>query len=83
MARMRVRGLAASSEASARRLKAIAAERAVTMQTMIQKICMGRGKPWAASMAPVSANGSAKMECSHLIISRVTPMLRKKPIVRV
>lgn len=36
-ARVRVRGLAASILASARRLKAIAADRAATIATMIQK----------------------------------------------
>src|SRR5450432_2552872 len=37
-ARLRVRGFAASMEASASRLKAMAAERAATMATMIQTV---------------------------------------------
>src|ERR1700691_4639603 len=77
-ARVAVRGLAASIEASARRLKAIAAERAETMATMIQASCRHSGKPPAASMAPQSAKGSAKMECSHLIISSVIFRFRRK-----
>src|SRR6266704_3405903 len=56
-ARVRVRGLAASIEASARRLKAMAAERAATMATMIHKSWCGVGTPLAASMAPQRANG--------------------------
>ena len=74
-ARVWVRGLAASIDASARRLKAIAADRAVTMAMTIQTKACPLGKPFAASMAPQSANGSTKMECSHLIISRVTRRL--------
>ena len=41
------------------------------MHTTIQKSLLHGGNPPAASMAPQSANGSAKIECSHLIISRV------------
>src|SRR3977135_1207779 len=67
----------------------IAAERAPTIATMIHKICRHDGQPaaacqpgnapgiggWrAASRAPVSANGSAKTECSNLIISRIVRM---------
>jgi len=76
-ARVRVRGLAASMEASASRLKAIAAERAATIATTIQSNWCAVGKPPAASMAPQRAKGSAKMECSHLIISSVTRRLWK------
>src|ERR1035437_1824667 len=61
-ARAAVRGLEASSEASARRLKAMAAERAETMATTIHASCRHAGRPPAASMAPQSANGSAKIE---------------------
>jgi hypothetical protein len=57
-------------------LKAIAAVRAVTMQAIIQKSLPALGQPCAASIAPVNANGSAKMECSHLIISSVSPTFR-------
>src|SRR5665811_767341 len=74
-ARVLVRGLAASMEASAQRLNAIAAERAATMATMIHTSWRSEGNPPAASMAPQSANGRAKMECSHLIISSVTRRL--------
>src|SRR2546421_12269623 len=75
MARMAVRGLAASICASARRLKAMAAERADTMHRTIQPSCANEGTPPAASMAAHRANGRAKTECSHLIISSVIPML--------
>src|SRR5512146_669560 len=78
MARVAVRGLAASIGASARRLKALAAERAATMHSTIQPSCAGAGIPPAASMAPHSANGSAKTECSHLIISRVVRVLVRR-----
>src|SRR5580698_3248056 len=76
-ARVAVRGLAASIEASASRLKAIAADRAETIATTIQASCRQAGNPPAASMAPQSANGSAKIECSHLIISSVTLRFRR------
>ena len=75
MARVAVRGLAASICESARRLKAMAAERAETMQTTIHPSWARVGRPPAASMAPHMANGRAKTECSHLIISSVVLML--------
>src|SRR5258708_11587643 len=75
IARVAVRGLAASIWASASRLKAMAADRAETMHTTIQINSRPEGTPPAASMAPHRAKGRAKMECSHLIISRVVPML--------
>src|SRR5436305_9965086 len=78
MARVAVRGLAASIWASARRLKAMAAERAETMHRTIQPSCAAVGMPPAASMAPHRAKGRAKMECSHLIISNVVPMFFKR-----
>ena len=59
-------------------LLAIAAERAPTMATTIQMSCRAVGNPPAANIAPHNANGSAKMECSHLIISRVTRRLRRR-----
>src|SRR4051812_43992726 len=77
-ARILVRGFAASICRSATRLNAIAADRAETMHTTIQITCHFVGHPPAASIAPLSANGSAKMECSHLIISNVVWMLRTK-----
>jgi len=73
-----VRGLAASIAASAQRLKAMAAERAPTIATMIQSSWWTEGKPPAASIAPQSAKGSAKIECSHLIISSVTRRSRSR-----
>jgi hypothetical protein len=57
--------------ASASRLNAMAAERAATIAITIQPSCHAVGQPPAASIAPHSANGSAKTECSHLIISNV------------
>src|ERR1700677_4705077 len=78
IARPAVRGLAASRRASAHRLKAMAAERAVTMHTTIQKTLRHSGHPAAASIAPARAKGRAKIECSHLIISSVVPTLRSK-----
>src|SRR5579859_4924412 len=77
MARVAVRGLAASIRASARRLKAMAAERAATMHTMIQPSWAAPGTPRAASIAPHRAKGSAKIECSHLIICSVVLMLER------
>src|SRR5260370_31207550 len=77
IARVAVRGLAASICASASRLKAIAAERAETMHSPIQPSCAAVGKPPAASNAPHKAKGRAKIECSHLIMSRVILMFEK------
>jgi hypothetical protein len=61
--RAAVRGLRASCEASTSRLNPMAADRAVTMQAMIQP---SRGHEKAtsrvASSAPVSAKGSANTE---------------------
>src|ERR1019366_6642162 len=82
MARTWVRGLAASSSASAQRLKAMAQERAETMATRIQRSVRHAGIPPAASTTEVSAKGSAKMECSHLIISNVMRVFLSKPIAR-
>ena len=75
-ARIFVLGFAASSLASTNRLKAIAAERALTMQIKIHNNVRHRGHPPAASTAPVSANGSANTLCSHLIISSVVAVCR-------
>src|SRR5258708_29860742 len=56
------------------RLTVIGALRAATMATKIQSTCFSEGQACvvnrAASNAPVSAKGSAKTECSNLIISR-------------
>ena len=71
IARDAVRGLRASIWRSATRLKAMAAERAPTIATTIQKICRPVGAPFAASTAPRKANGNANSVCSILIISRV------------
>ena len=59
------------------RLKAMAADRAPTMATTIHSSLPANTRPgkWLsrnASSAPVSANGSAKTECSNLIISSVS-----------
>jgi hypothetical protein len=53
----------------------MAAERAATMQRMIQPSFDQDGQPSAARTAAVKANGRAKIECSHLIISSVTAVL--------
>jgi hypothetical protein len=58
-------------------LNAIAADRALTMHNTISPSTRSVGHPFAASTAPVNANGSAKIECSHLIISSVTRVLAK------
>src|SRR5689334_4090253 len=70
-ARDAVRGFLASKFRSAMRLNAIAAERAPTIATTIQRICHADGSPFAASTAPRNANGNAKSVCSILIISSV------------
>src|ERR1019366_2521663 len=77
IARILVRGFSASSAASAHLLKAMPADLANTIHAMIQNTFPSGGQPFAASMAPVRANGSAKMECSHLIISSVVPIFRQ------
>src|SRR6202158_6001766 len=63
------------------RLMVIAAERAATMETTIQKVCQRVAQVCAvmraAKSAPVNANGSAKTECSNLIISRIVRMRLK------
>ena len=79
MARVLVRGLAASKSASAQRLKAMAQDRAATMATRIQPTVRQAGKPLAARIVAVRAKGRAKMECSHLIISSVVRVLAHKP----
>src|SRR5208283_3693942 len=79
MARLLVRGLAASSSASAQRLKAMAQERAATIATRIQTTVRQPGNPRAASSTAVKANGKAKIECSHLIISSVVRVLVHNP----
>src|SRR6185437_194591 len=59
------------------RLIVMAAERAPTMATMIQKICSHVGQcpaSRAARRAPTRANGRAKTECSILIISKTVSM---------
>jgi hypothetical protein len=48
------------------------------MHTTIHNSTRGCGHPSAASTAPVSANGSAKTECSHLIISSVSRVLAQR-----
>ena len=82
MARLRVRGLAASRSASAQRLNAMAEERAATIATRIHATVLAVGSPLAASSTAVRAKGSAKMECSHLIISSVVRVFDKIPGIR-
>src|SRR5579864_9390983 len=79
IARLLVRGLAASRSASAQRLKAMAQERAEIMATRIKTTVRKLGSPFAASNTAVRANGSAKIECSHLIISSVVRILDRRP----
>jgi hypothetical protein len=45
------------------------------MQSTIHPSFDQAGQPSAASIAPHKANGSAKIECSHLIISIVAAVL--------
>src|SRR5579859_1226107 len=77
-ARILVRGFSLSKRRSAMRLMVMAAERAETMATTIQRIWRKVGQPCevkrAARSAPVRAKGKAKMECSNLIISRTVRM---------
>src|SRR5580692_5384319 len=80
-ARCFVRGFSRSYRRSTMRFMAMAAERAATMATTIQTYWRSVGQPFggwcvarAARSAPVSANGSAKMECSNLIISSTVRM---------
>jgi len=69
-------------------LKAMAQERAATIATRIHAIVRRVGAPFAARMVAVNAKGSAKIECSHLIISSVVRVLPQipgmvEPILRV
>src|SRR5688572_2899811 len=64
ISRMAVRGLSASKRASTRRLNPMAALRAATIATTIQATRVHvNGCVRDARGAPVSANGSAKIEC--------------------
>ena len=66
---MRVRGLRASIPASRIRLNPIAAERAATIATTIQKTRLPVIPPArAARAAEASAKGRAKTECEKRII---------------
>ena len=56
----------------------MAAERAETMHNTFHPSLAAVGIPPAASMAAHKANGRAKMECSHLIISSVVLMLVRR-----
>ena len=80
---MRVRGFRPSISASRMRLNVIATERAETIETTIsasriQNRSIVNADSRQASRAPVNANGSAKTECSNLIISSVNRVLRRK-----
>ena len=57
----------------------MAADRAATMATTIHATVRQPGSPPAASSIAVSAKGSAKIECSHLIISSVVRILCRMP----
>ena len=57
----------------------MAADRAATMATTIHTTVRQPGSPPAASSIAVSANGRAKIECSHLIISSVVRILLRIP----
>src|ERR1700733_7278805 len=81
IARLLVRGLTASRSASAQRLKAIAADRAAIIATTIHARARQLGNPCAASNMAVRANGNAKIECSHLIISSVVPIFLRIPAI--
>ncbi len=70
MSRAFVRGFTASIPRSATRLKAIAAERAPTIATRIQKSVGRGGTPRAARTAESSANGSAKIVCANVTRER-------------
>ena len=59
----------------------MAADRAATMATTIHATVRQPGSPPAASSIAVSANGSAKIECSHLIISSVVRILLRIPAI--
>ena len=79
-------GSAPSSEASARRLKAMAAERAATIATTIQPSFQAtspaaRPESRRASSAPVSANGRAKTECWNLMASRTRAACRRNAFI--
>ncbi len=52
----------------------------MTMATSIQPSVRQPGTPRLASSTAVSANGSAKIECSHLIISSVMRVFAASPI---
>jgi hypothetical protein len=52
------------------RLKAIAAERADTIATIIHKSLLNEGDFFSARKADIKANGNAKTECSNFIICK-------------
>jgi hypothetical protein len=56
----------------------MAEERAPTIATRIHPSVRHAGRPSAANSTAVRANGSAKIECSHLIISSVARVLAHK-----
>ncbi len=70
-ARSLVLGFLASTAASARRLKAMAALLAPTIASRIKKACRAVGSPRAPMSAPMKAKGSANTVCWTLIISRM------------
>ena len=66
-----VRGFKASILQSISLFKNMAAERAPTIATIIQRILSNDGIPLADSIAPINANGRAKRVCENLIISSI------------
>ena len=69
-ARSRVRGLAASRRRSAIRFIPMAPLRAPTIATRIHQSFSAEGILPAARIAPIKANGSAKIVWENRIISR-------------
>ncbi len=82
-ARSAVRGLRASNGASARRLKAMAAERAPIMASKIKPVVRPLGRPRAASMAPIKAKGRARTLWPILIISSNSQIFRKTRCIKI
>src|SRR5262245_46495998 len=77
-----VRGFNRSKLRSARRLNAMAADRALTIATRIHTSWYGVITPSPATRALIKAKGSAKIECSILIIRSVRRSLPAKPVMR-
>src|SRR5690348_13755326 len=86
--RCAVRLFRASISASSRRLNAIAADRAATIATAIQKKrqpspSISNPLSRQARRAPVKAKGSANTECSNFIMSSVSRRRLQKRLIGV